>query len=205
VANGKTQVKSNLDGLNQLTKMLKDDKFLRIGIIGSKATNQHDSESGLSNALLGTYHEFGGESKNGKEQPPQRSFLSMPLKEHLKFDEPQMKELKKVMWKQFFVKKSPDKFWQTLMTKALEVVEEAFDTEGWGQWKSLTDETRKLVDKRRKQKEDTAKWRNYWYGKIKWTDLGDGIETYEHLQGRQILTDTGKLRRSISGKIMKRK
>ena len=201
----KTEVKSNLDGLEQLTKMLKDDKFVRIGILGSKAHAQHDSESGLTNAVLGTYHEFGGTSKNGNEQPPQRSFLGMPLTEQLQFSEPQMREMKKVLWKQFFVKKSPDAFWQSLMTKALEVVEEAFDTEGFGQWKPLAYKTHKLIDKKKGLKEGTKKHENYWLGTIKWTDQGDGIETYEYFQGRQVLTDTGKLRHSITGKIMKRK
>lgn len=184
---------------------MKDDKFVRIGIIGSKAEQQHDSDSGKTNAEIGGYHEFGGTSKNGKEQPPQRSFLWMPLTEQLKFTEPQMKDLKKVMWKQFFVKKSPDKFWQTLLTKALEVIEEAFDTEGYGQWKPLAYKTHKLVDKKKGIKEGSKKHDNYWLGTIKWTDLGDGIEDYEYIQGRQVLTDTGKLRHSIGGKIMKRK
>lgn len=205
MANDKTKVTYNLDNLEKLMKCLKDEKFVRVGIIGSKATNQHDSKSGKTNAEIGSYHEFGGTSVNGKEQPPQRSFLWMPLKEQLKFDNSEMKELKKVMWKQFFVKNSADKFWQTLLTKALEVIEEAFDTEGFGQWKPLSYKTHLLVDKKKNLKEGTKKHDNYWLGTIKWTDLGDGIETYEYFKGRQVLTDTGKLRRSIGGKIMKRK
>lgn len=176
MANNKSQVKSNLDELNRLIKCLKDDKFVRIGIIGSKASQQHDSYSRKTNAEIGGYHEFGGTSKNGKEQPPQRSFLWMPLTEQLKFDNSEMKELKKVLWKQLFVKKSPNTFYKTLLDKALDVVEEAFYTEGFGQWKPLTYKTHKLVDKKKGLKE-----------------------------GRQILTDTRKLRHSIGGKIMKRK
>ena len=205
MADKKAKVSLNLDNLEKLIKCLKDDKFVRVGIIGSKGTAQHDSKSGLSNAELGSYHEFGGTSKNGKEQPPQRSFLWMPLKEHLKFDNADMKEIKQAMWKQVFVKNAPDKFWQTLLTRALAIIEEAFDTEGWGQWKMLSYKTHQLVDKKKKLKEGTKKHENYWFGEIKWTDQGDGIETYEYFQGRQILTDTGKLRRSITGKIMKRK
>lgn len=186
-------------------KCLKDEKFVRVGIIGSKATSPHDSESGKTNAEIGSYHEFGGTSVNGKEQPPQRSFLWMPLKEQLKFDNSEMKEIKKTMWKQIFVKNSADKFWQTLLTKALEVIEGAFDTEGYGQWKPLSYKTHQLVDKKKGLKEGSKKHENYWLGTIKWTDLGDGIEDYEYFPGRQVLTDTGKLRRSIGGKIMKRK
>lgn len=200
----KAAVKSNLDGLNKLSKLLKEDKFVRIGILGSKAAAQHDSKSGLTNADIGTFHEFGGKSKYGKEQPPQRSFLAMPITEQLQFTKPEMRDLKKVLWKQFFVKHSIDAFWQTILTRALEVVEEAFDTEGYGQWKPLSYKTHQLVDKKKKLKEGTKKHDNYWLGTIKWTDLGDGIETYEYFQGRQVLTDTGKLRHSITGKIMKR-
>lgn len=204
MANDKTKVTYNLDNLEKLMKCLKDDKFIRVGIIGGKASAQHDSKSGKTNAEIGGYHEFGGTSKNGKEQPPQRSFLWMPLKEQLKFDNSEMKEIKKAMWKQVFVKKSPDAFWQTLLTKSLEIIEEAFDTEGFGQWKPLSYKTHKMVDKKKGLKEGSKKHDNYWLGEIKWTDLGDGIEDYEYFQGRQVLTDTGKLRRSIGGKIMKR-
>ena len=62
-----------------------------------------------------------------------------------------------------------------------------------------------MVNKKKGLKEGTKKHDNYWLGKDVWTDHGDGIETYEWQPGRQILTDTGKLRRSITGKIMKGK
>ncbi len=206
MANDKTKVKSNFDELNKLIKCLKDEKFVRIGILGSKASAQHDSDSGKTNAEIGGYHEFGGTSKNGKEQPPQRSFLWMPLTEQLKFDNSEMKELKKALWKQLFVKKSPDTFYKTLLNKALDVVEEAFDTEGFGQWKTLTYKTHKLVDKKKGLKEGTKKHANYWLGSERFSTDADGIETYEGWDyGRQILTDTGKLRHSVAGKIMKRK
>ena len=206
MANDKTKVSYNLDNLEKLMKCLKDDKFVRVGLIGAKGTGQHDSKSGLTNAELGSYHEFGGTSKNGKEQPPQRSFLWMPLKEHMKFDDAEMKEIKKTMWKQMFVKNKPDAFWQTLLIRALETIEEAFDTEGWGQWKMLSYKTHKLVDKKKNLKEGSNKWQEYWNGKERFSVDADGIETYEGWDhGRQILTDTGRLRRSITGKIMKRK
>lgn len=206
MANQQTKVEANLDGLEKLMKLLKDDSYIRIGIIGASAGAQHDKESGLTNALLGTYHEFGGTSKNGKPQPPQRSFLWMPLRDHLKFDDSSMKDLKKILWKQFFIKKSADAFWQTLLTRALETIEEAFDTEGWGAWKILTYKTHKMIDKKKGLKEGTQKHENYWLGKITWQTDADGIETgYEWQPGRQILTDTGKLRRSITGKIMRGK
>lgn len=205
MASEQTKVEANLDGLEKLMKLLKDDKFIRIGIIGSKAGAQHDKESGLTNALLGTYHEFGGTSKNGKPQPPQRSFLWMPLRDHLKFDDSSMKDLKKILWKQFFIKKSADKFWQTLLERALNTIEEAFKTEGWGEWKMLTYKTHQLINKKKGLKEGTLKHDNYWNGRDVWTVDENGIEQYQWAKGRLILNDTGKLKGSITGKIMKGK
>ena len=63
-----------------------------------------------------------------------------------------------------------------------------------------------MIDKKKGLKEGTKKHENYWLGKITWQTDADGIETgYEWQPGRQILTDTGKLRRSITGKIMRGK
>ena len=205
MANQETKVTSNLDGIEKLAKLLKDDSFVRIGIIEPKASQLHDKESGLTVGTLGTYHEFGGTSKNGKPQPPQRSFLWMPIKDHLNLDEPAMKDLKKTLWNQFFIKKSAEKFWQTILDRAIAVVEEAFNTEGWGAWKILSYKTHQLINKKQGLKEGTKKHDNYWLGKDVWTVDENGIEKYEWAKGRQILTDTGRLRGSIIGKIMKGK
>lgn len=217
MANDKTKVSYNLDNLEKLMKCLKDDKFVRVGLIGAKGTGQHDSKSGLTNAELGSYHEFGGTSKNGKEQPPQRSFLWMPLKEHMKFDEADMKEMKKVMWKQMFVKNKPDTFWQTLMTKALDVIKDAFKTGGYGQWKPLSVTTEERIARKHKvmTKKQLKEYQvpksgklskkflqsdDFWFGAL-YEDEG----SFKVTSGRTPLTDTGKLQNSITGKIMKRK
>lgn len=161
------KVQGNLDGLNKLTKLLKDDYTLRVGILGSRARSQHDSESRVTNAELGVFHEF------GTVKMPQRSFLWMPLVEKLNFNNPDMQGLKKVIWKQLFIKKAPEEFYRTLGAMALDAIEWAFQTNGGGMWRPLSVRTESQFSRRRKK----------------------GLP--------QILTDTGKLRRSMSFKILK--
>lgn len=160
-------VKGDLDGLNKLTKMLKDDYTLRVGILGARARSQHDNESGVTNAELGAFHEF------GTVKMPQRSFLWMPIVEKLNFNNPKMQDFKKFIWKQLFVKNAPKQFYATLGAMALDAIEWAFQTNGGGMWRPLSPNTEKHFSKRRKK----------------------GLP--------QILTDTGKLRRSMSFKILK--
>lgn len=183
-------VKGNLDGLNKLIKMLKDDYTLRVGILGSRARSQHGSNSSITNAELGAVHEFGAtinvtdkmrgwfyhhgvQKSNNAIEIPARSFLWMPLTEKLNFNNPKMQGLKKVIWKQLFVKKAPEEFYRTLGAMALDAIGWAFQTNGGGMWKPLSGFTEKQFSRRRKK----------------------GLP--------QILTDTGKLRRSMSFKILK--
>ena len=163
MANNDVKIKFDDKNLNDILRMLKKDYRVRIGILGNKATARHDSKSGLTNVETGTFHEF------GTSKMPQRSFLWMPLKEKLR-DE--IKDMKKVVFKQLYVKKAPDEFFKTLMSKALDIVEEAFNTNGYGQWKSLTAAT-----KRRKERLNLSP---------------------------NTLVETGKLRNSITGKIIKK-
>lgn len=159
--------------LRKLMRLLKKDYRVRVGILGTKATAQHDSKSKLTNAELGTYHEF------GTSKMPQRSFLMMPLQEKLGEEIPKMK---KEIFKQIFEKKTPEEFYKQLMSKALQIIKEAFETGGFGEWKSLSP----AYEKRRINKVKTKKGREqYWFN-------------------HNILTDTGKLRNSITGKIIKK-
>lgn len=167
-----TQVHYDDTELNRIMKMLKEDYVLRVGIMGSKASTQHDNKSGVSNAELGTFHEF------GTSKMPARSFLFKPLADRLQFTDPEMRQLRAAVFTQFFVKNSPKNFFMDLGTKALSVIEDAFNTNGFGEWAPLTTGTEKQFSKARKRN-------------IK-------------KNGYQILTDTGKLRRSIAMKIFKR-
>lgn len=178
-----TKVKANIDELNKLTRFLKENYKVRVGILGNKASAEHDSKSGLTNVEIGTFHEF------GTSKMSQRSFLMMPLQEKLSKEIP---KFKKYIFKQFFVKKAPKEFYQELGSKALDIIEEAFNTSGWGQWKPLTASS-------------TAAWERKvqirgWQNAKRITTFRKGLRLS---LGRQILTSTGKLRRSISMKVIK--
>lgn len=176
------QVKADLTEMYKLMRMLKDDYTVRIGILGNKATTEHKG-SDKTNAEIGGYHEFGGTSKNGKPQPPKRSFLVMPISQKLNFEQEEMKNMRKFLFKQLFIKKAPQEFYKGLLSRALEVVNNCFATGGFGEWKPLS----KITYARRSAKlpkRVTKRSLTYWFN-------------------HPILTDTGQLRRSISGKIIK--
>lgn len=177
------KVKANIDELNKLTRFLKEEYKVRVGILGSKAAAQHDNKSGLTNVEIGTFHEF------GTENMPQRSFLMMPLQEKLSAEIPKMK---KYIFKQFFVKKAPKQFYMDLGSKALDIIESAFNTNGFGQWKALTSSSRSAWERRA----GIAGWRTA-------RSIASFRKGLNKSLSRQILTDTRKLRRSISFKIIK--
>lgn len=172
------EVKADLTEMYKLMRMLKEGYTVRIGIIGSKATQQHKG-SELTNAEIGTFHEF------GTSRMPQRSFLVMPISTKLNFNQDEMKEMKKFLFKQLFLKKAPEEFYKGLLSKALEAVNNCFATGGFGEWKPLAASTYARRSAKL-PKRVTKRSLTYWYN-------------------HPILTDTGQLRRSISGKIIKGK
>lgn len=180
-----TKVKANIDELNKLMKFLKEPYKVRVGILGSKAETQHDSKSGLTNVEIGTFHEF------GTSKMPQRSFLMMPLQEKLGEE---ILKLKKFIFKQFFVKKAPIEFYKYLGSKSLQIIEDAFNTNGFGQWKALASSSRSAWER----KAGISGWRTA-------KSIASFRKGLNKSLSRQILTDTGKLRRSITFKIIRNK
>lgn len=193
-------MKFKMDGLTKLLRSLKSDKdkFVRVGIIGSKAHAAHPSKTGGSaktNAEIGTFHEFGG--KGGKH-PPRRSFLAEPLT--MKMDLSKDKEIKKSAFKNLFKKDTgasnseDDTFLMELGAKAVQIIEGAFLTAGYGTWKPLSKAT-------------WAGWERK-EGIKGWQDA-KSIATFRKGLRKSLdrtpLVDTGKLKGSISFKIMKKK
>lgn len=176
-------INANLNGLNKLIKCFNSsDYFVRVGIIGSSVGKTHDDKSGLTNAELGNIHE---QPNNDGKKMPKRSFLEMPLKMKLNFKEnaQEAKDVKKAAWKELFVKNKPQVFFSFLGAKALDIVIGAFETNGYGEWQSWSEayEKRRISKVKGKKKREQF-WLNH-----------------------NILTDTGKLRNSISFKVMKKK
>lgn len=190
-------VKANTDNLDKLIKALKQDYTLRVGIIGSKATAVQHEESSLTNAEIGTFHEF------GTSKMARRSFLEDSLKFKISSDDAEWRNIKKDAWKQMFNKFKPQEFLQDLGAKCLLYIEEGFETNGFGMWKPLSES---LFSKRlekamkaynraeRSMERDVTK-----YDKQKLNNL------FDEVQNPRILTDTGKMRHSISFKVFKNK
>ena len=169
------KVQADVSELEKLLKSLKTNYFLRVGILGTKAKNEHDKDSSLTNAEIGTFHEF------GTSKMPRRSFLEDSLKFKLDFNTNDLKPLKKLAFNTFFIQRKPQKFFTVLGAKCLEIIEEGFATNGFGKWAPLSEAYRQRKIKKAKGKEK------------------------KFAAAINILTDTGKLRRSISFKVMKNK
>lgn len=182
-------IKYNTDGLESLITRLKTDKVVRVGIIGTKAKSQR--KGGMTNAEIGTIHEFG--SEDGKH-PPQRSFLAEPLAEKLNFNQESMKGMRKSLWKNVILGNKSDVFLAELGAKALSIIEGAFLTYGYGKWKPLAASTWSSWER----KESITGWRT-----------AKSIATFRKGLNKSLdrlpLVDTGKLKGSISFKLIRKK
>lgn len=193
-------VKYNDDNLKTIIAELKKDYFVRVGIIGSKATKAEHKGTHITNAQLGTIHEFG--SDDGKH-PPRRSFLEDSLKFKLKFNDSKLKALREAFFKSFFDKKRPKEFMAELGAKCLKIIEEGFATNGFGMWKPLS---MPVFDKRLdKAMKSYARLESRMYnGKVAY-DKALLKQSLQEVLNPAILTDTGKLRHSFSFQVMRRK
>lgn len=196
------KVKFDLQGMDDLIKSLNDGYFLRVGIIGSKASQTHDKKSNKTNAEIGTFHEFG--SQKVKDHPPRRSFLEDSLKFKINFNNQEMKQLKQDVFKFMFQEKNPKKFLASLGSQCLQAIKEGFETNGFGKWKPLA--SLKTIEQRYEKsiKGYERVLRAMQRGKMAY-DKSLLDKYINEAQNPQILTDTGMLRKSISFKIMKRK
>lgn len=184
----KKKIKYDTQNLDDIISMLKKDYRLRVGIIGSQAKAKNGN---LTNAQIGTFHEQ--PDGPGKGIMPRRSFLVDSIKHELNFNSEKMKPVKKFLFTQFFDKKAPEKFLQDLGAKCLVAIETGFATNGFGRWKSWS---AAYTEKRKKMVKHVP-------GMLKGT--GIRLKAARELIGlyANILTLTGKLRHSISFKIIK--
>lgn len=128
------KVKNNID---KLMRGLKDDYKLRVGILGSVAKSAHPSSKSLTNAELGTIHEF------GLGNVPRRSFLEDPLKAGFNFNKDDTKPIKKALWENIFIKHNPKQAYNDMGFRALQIIEESWQAGGNPAWHPLTAQTLK--------------------------------------------------------------
>jgi hypothetical protein len=108
---------------------------VQVGIFGNKnARNEEKATSSLTNAEIGARHEFGFTIPDGPFQGshvPARSFLRLPIQTH-------RKEVFQLIQKDLFNLLYEGKIELLLkrMGKACEkIIDQAFQTSGWGSWK----------------------------------------------------------------------
>lgn len=181
----------DVSNLEDLLRSLKNEYTLRVGIIGSQAKKQHkgkDKQS-LTNAELGTFHEFGSQSV--PNHPPRRSFLEDSLRFRLKFNTEEFKQIRKSLFNKFFEKKKPEQFLAELGAKCLDYIKDGFETNGYGAWKSYSDAYYK-----HRMKVSEGK------GKRELTRLRHSLDYW---MSHSMLNVTGQLKNSISFKVFKKK
>lgn len=123
------EVTLDIRGLERIKKEVLKNYVVKVGILGSN--DNRDGEN--SNATIGLKHEFGSASDN----VPERSFLRAPLRE-------KMPEELKGIGQDYFDSLTEDNienFFEKLGIKAEEIIQNAFDTRGFGKWAALSNKT----------------------------------------------------------------
>lgn len=120
----------NLDGLKNITAMFRKFPKIQVGI-----QNSSRSGGGIDNPTLGAIHEF------GTSKIPARSFLRGPLTQQLPKALKKAKLLSKDELRGVIREKNGVKIAQNIANIAVDVVHQAFDTDGFGQWASDTPST----------------------------------------------------------------
>lgn len=157
--NDKTKITMDLGKLNSYRKELSEGWFAKVGIFGDTAVGDHE---GVSNVQLGILHEFGGtinhpggtpyiiddngqakfipersatpstkRTKPHKINIPPRSWLRMPL-------ETKKNQIMALMGKNniraLFEQGHIYEIMQQVGREALEIIDKAFETRGFGRW-----------------------------------------------------------------------
>jgi phage gpG-like protein len=124
-------IKFNMDGLNSFVRALDESgKFnVKVGVLGAKV-NRKDTAH-LTNAEIGAKHEYGSPAEN----VPVRSFLRMPLQD--KADEA-LDILQHEGLLGMLAQGKIGLIFKLLGVACENVVGQAFETGGFGNWKPLT-------------------------------------------------------------------
>jgi len=129
IQDGQSIIEGDFSKLEKLIENLKGDHSVDIGVFESAVTGD-----GMSVATYGAYNEFGSISG---DHPPKRSFIRMPLEQ---------KQAKIAQ----YAEKNAQKNIESGNVKAIfedigiageSVIQEAFDTRGFGTWKPDADST----------------------------------------------------------------
>ena len=125
----------NLRSLENFLKATKAKMpLVKVGIFSNK--NSREGES--TNASIGAMHEF------GTENMPKRSFLRMPLTKYLDKEIVNSDLFSEKNLKQIIKTKSFHQLGEAIGAIAVKVVDDAFQTGGFGEWKESIMDDKKV-------------------------------------------------------------
>lgn len=130
VSDGQSQITGDFSRLEKLIKNLKSDAYVNIGIFKEAKTSD-----GMPVAEYGMYNEFGSLSR--KDRPPKRSFIRMPLEQKGDKVADYVEKKAKAHMEAGDVKA----IFEDIGIAGESVIQEAFDTRGFGSWKENADST----------------------------------------------------------------
>lgn len=131
------KLRYNMDSLEKIQKSLEKAKHFRaqVGIFGNKdERSAKGSEGGLTNADIGARMEFGFTISEGTfkgSRVAARSFLRMPIATHLG----EIRDMMKSSAMALLVSGKLDVLFKRLGIACEKIIDQAFQTSGWGSWK----------------------------------------------------------------------
>lgn len=145
-----SNIKIDLSGLQQLDKFFSNQKQAHLGIFQSEDAR----DEGGSNAQRGATHEFG--DLTGKIPTPKRSWLRMPVK--VKANDITKNAIIAIK-NNLTNPKGTDIVAKSIGAAGLGVIQEAFDTHGFGLWDANAPKTIKKKGGKNTPLIDTAEFR----------------------------------------------
>ncbi len=131
----RVKTKINISTTKEISAMMGSGMFIKVGIVGDEAATERekkdDKEESLSNAEVGLKHEFGSVT----EKIPIRSFLKMPLETKFKSI---LKAMSSITARSKLEKGKIKDFWGIVGAAAESVIQDAFESGGFGKWKPLS-------------------------------------------------------------------
>jgi hypothetical protein len=130
ISDGQSQITGDFSRLEKLIENLQSDAYVDIGIFKEAKTSD-----GMPVAEYGAYNEFG--SLTRKDRPPKRSFIRMPLEQKGE----KVQNYVETRAKNHLENGDIIAIFEDIGIAGESVIQEAFDTRGFGSWKENAEST----------------------------------------------------------------